>query len=62
MLTHDGKVKIIDFGSAYYLSRLKTKEVFNNLYIQSRYYRAPEILFSIKYNEKIDIGFRLYIL
>ena len=55
MITNDKKIKIIDFGSAYYLEKLKKKEKFDNLYIQSRFYRAPEILFSIRYNEKIDI-------
>ena len=45
------KIKIIDLGS----SIRKNKKIKNNFYIQSRYYRAPEILYRINFNEKIDI-------
>lgn len=43
-------LKIIDYGNAQYIDSKKT-----NFYIQSRYYRAIEILFELDYNEKIDI-------
>ena len=56
MLVNPGKwpfrVKVIDFGSATY-----TKHV-NNLtstYLQSRYYRAPEILLGLPFDNSIDI-------
>lgn len=42
-------VKIIDFGS----SCFSDQPVFT--YIQSRFYRAPEVLLGAGYNEKIDI-------
>ena len=42
-------IKIIDFGSACY------KCTAYNTYIQSRYYRAPEITMGCGFNEKIDI-------
>ena len=47
----NGSIHIIvtDFGS----SRLKGQTLFK--YIQSRYYRAPEVIIGIPYNEKIDI-------
>lgn len=42
-------VKLIDFGSACFLDR---KEF---TYIQSRYYRSPEIVLVKPYDEKIDV-------
>lgn len=42
-------VKIIDFGSAC----MKHDQSFT--YIQSRYYRAPEIMLELEYGEKIDM-------
>lgn len=42
-------IKIIDFGSACEQSN----KLFT--YIQSRYYRAPEVMLDMDYNEKIDI-------
>ena len=42
--------KIIDLGSSF-----DKDKVFKKPYIQSRYYRAPEILLGYKYDEKIDI-------
>lgn len=42
-------IKIIDFGSASY------KCISPCAYIQSRYYRAPEVILGGIYNEKIDI-------
>lgn len=42
-------VAITDFGNSYFLSDLTENE------IQSRWYRAPEIIFNLKYNEKCDI-------
>jgi dual specificity tyrosine-phosphorylation-regulated kinase 2/3/4 len=41
--------KVIDFGSSCFLN----KRIYQ--YIQSRYYRAPEVVFNIKYDQKIDI-------
>lgn len=43
------EVKIIDFGSSSAVGDVSYP------YIQSRYYRAPEILLGCRYNEKIDI-------
>jgi dual specificity tyrosine-phosphorylation-regulated kinase 2/3/4 len=42
-------VKIIDFGSACF----SDKKIFS--YIQSRFYRAPEIIFGINYSTAIDM-------
>ena len=42
-------LRIIDFGSSCYAN----KKVFT--YIQSRFYRAPEIILGLPYNYKIDI-------
>ncbi|VDO98191.1 unnamed protein product [Soboliphyme baturini] len=44
------RVKVIDFGSA----SLVTKAV-TNTYLQSRYYRAPEIVLGLPFNEAIDM-------
>tara|TARA_Y100000385_G_C12977989_1_gene587083 strand:+ start:16 stop:990 length:975 start_codon:yes stop_codon:yes gene_type:complete len=44
------KLKIIDFGSSFYEHEKKLK-----VYIQSRYYRAPEILYHTEYDKSIDI-------
>ena len=44
------QIKIIDFGSSKY-----TGDKQNNFYIQSRYYRAPEIVFELKYDSSIDV-------
>jgi dual specificity tyrosine-phosphorylation-regulated kinase 2/3/4 len=50
MIRQDGsQIKIIDFGSACF----EDKKIFT--YIQSRYYRAPEVLLEIGYDYKIDI-------
>lgn len=43
------KVKLIDFGSACY----ENEQFFS--YIQSRYYRAPEIILGIEYSKAIDM-------
>ncbi|KAJ1914193.1 dual specificity protein kinase yak1 [Mycoemilia scoparia] len=43
------KVKVIDFGSATFLSTA------GYMYIQSRFYRAPEILMAIEYGPPIDM-------
>lgn len=42
-------IAITDFGNSYFLSELTENE------IQSRWYRAPEIILDLKYNEKCDI-------
>jgi dual specificity protein kinase YAK1 len=54
MLTNDlENIKIIDLGSSIESSyKIENKK---NFYIQSRYYRAPEILYEIELNPKIDI-------
>ena len=44
-------IKIIDFGSSLEDKFCKRP----NLYIQSRYYRAPEVLYGINYGKEIDI-------
>lgn len=44
------KLKIIDFGSSFYEEEKKLK-----VYIQSRYYRAPEIIYHLEYDKSIDI-------
>jgi serine/threonine protein kinase len=43
------RVKVIDFGSSCYLSDRQSS------YIQSRSYRAPEVIFGLPYSGKIDI-------
>jgi serine/threonine protein kinase len=44
------RIKIIDLGSSMEKNKIK-----NCFYHQSRYYRAPEIIFHLQFNEKIDI-------
>lgn len=44
------RVKVIDFGSASYASRTLT-----STYLQSRYYRAPEVLMGMHFDEAIDM-------
>ena len=44
------KIKIIDLGSSFEKNKLK-----KNFYVQSRYYRAPELIYELQHNEKIDI-------
>ncbi|KAF1755833.1 hypothetical protein GCK72_012283 [Caenorhabditis remanei] len=44
------RVKVIDFGSASYRNKVVT-----NTYLQSRYYRAPEIILGLPFNESIDM-------
>ncbi|KAI0986402.1 hypothetical protein GJ496_011289 [Pomphorhynchus laevis] len=44
------RVKVIDFGSASYVSKTIT-----STYLQSRYYRAPEVLLGLHFTEAIDI-------
>ena len=43
-------VKLIDFGSFQLKSCRK-----NNFYVSTRYYRAPELIYNLYYDEKIDI-------
>ena len=43
------KIKLIDFGSSCKLGEGMY------LYIQSRYYRSPEILLNLPYDTKIDM-------
>jgi dual specificity tyrosine-phosphorylation-regulated kinase 2/3/4 len=44
-----GRVKLIDFGSSCYKGHTKYE------YIQSRFYRAPEVILGIPYGPPIDI-------
>lgn len=44
------RVKVIDFGSASHVSKAVC-----NTYLQSRYYRAPEIILGLAYCEAIDM-------
>lgn len=44
------RVKVIDFGSACHRTNAIT-----NTYLQSRYYRAPEIILGLPFNEAIDM-------
>jgi homeodomain interacting protein kinase len=44
------KIKVIDFGSASHVSK-----AVQSTYLQSRYYRAPEILLGLPFCESIDI-------
>jgi serine/threonine protein kinase len=45
------QIKIIDLGSCLEINKIK----FDNFYICTRYYRAPELLYNLYFNEKIDI-------
>jgi serine/threonine protein kinase len=45
------KTKLIDFGSIID----KKKLTYKNFYVSTRYYRAPEIIYNLMFNEKIDI-------
>lgn len=49
LLSSKKSIKIVDFGS----SCSKSSRIFN--YIQSRFYRAPEVIFAIDYSESIDV-------
>lgn len=44
------RVKVIDFGSASHVSKAVP-----STYLQSRYYRAPEIILGLPFSEKIDM-------
>ncbi|CAK8680384.1 unnamed protein product [Clavelina lepadiformis] len=44
------RVKVIDFGSASHVSKTVP-----STYLQSRYYRAPEIILGLPFSEKIDM-------
>lgn len=46
---HKTGIKIIDFGSSCY------EEQQFYTYIQSRYYRAPEVILGLKYTSAIDM-------
>ncbi len=43
------RIKIIDFGASY------TQSMSTDYYVQSRYYRAPEVILGIPYNSVVDI-------
>src|SRR5699024_7507062 len=47
---HPFKVKVIDFGSASHVSKAVC-----STYLQSRYYRAPEIILGLPFREAIDM-------
>ncbi|XP_066919823.1 homeodomain-interacting protein kinase 1-like [Clytia hemisphaerica] len=44
------RVKVVDFGSATHTSKAVTSS-----YLQSRYYRAPEIILGLPFDESIDM-------
>ncbi|XP_069755367.1 homeodomain-interacting protein kinase 4-like [Narcine bancroftii] len=46
------KVKLIDFGSACFLPDIQQ---IKGPYIQSRFYRSPEILLALPFSEKVDM-------
>jgi len=43
------KLKLVDYGSGCFVS----EQVYT--YVQSRFYRAPEVILRVSYNEKVDI-------
>ncbi|GAV29951.1 hypothetical protein PMKS-003457 [Pichia membranifaciens] len=49
MISGDGIIKIIDFGSSCHTDHLTYS------YLQSRFYRAPEVLLGGRYDTKMDI-------
>lgn len=49
-ISHYFRVKVIDFGSASHVSKTVC-----NTYLQSRYYRAPEIILGLPFCEAIDM-------
>ncbi len=51
MLRHPRRsaIKLIDFGSSCYLNKR------TYTYIQSRFYRSPEVLLGLPYSQKIDM-------
>ncbi|XP_065185331.1 homeodomain-interacting protein kinase 2-like [Sycon ciliatum] len=44
------RIKVIDFGSA-----LHSSKAVSSTYLQSRYYRAPEVILSLPFAESIDV-------
>jgi len=50
---HPYRVKVIDFGSASHVSKAVP-----STYLQSRYYRAPEIILGLPFNERQ--GFNIF--
>ena len=51
ILIRNKQLKIIDFGS----SIIKREKPVYKDYIQSRYYRSPEVIFGIEITEKVDV-------
>ena len=49
MVKQGFEIKVIDFGSACYEGKTSYS------YIQSRFYRSPEVLLGMPYNGSIDI-------
>lgn len=49
MVTKNGSLKVVDFGSS-----CKTQEQVYT-YVQSRYYRSPEVVLRIPYTTKVDM-------
>jgi hypothetical protein len=46
---HRSALRLIDFGSSCYVNSEKLQS-----YVQSRYYRAPEVLLGLRYNSQIE--------
>ena len=54
ILINDNKqIKIIDFGSSLKMESLNYR--YTNFYVQSRWYRSPDVILELEYNTKIDI-------
>lgn len=50
-LNDQRKVKVIDFGSSFSIEERKVRLY----YIQSRFYRSPEVILHLQYDSKIDV-------
>ena len=52
-LHSSAQVKLVDFGSSNFLNRILSSH--KKVYLQSRSYRAPEIILGIPFDERIDM-------
>lgn len=53
-LTRSAQIKLVDFGGSNFITSLKSLPQ-RQLYIQSRSYRAPEIILGTDFDERIDM-------
>eukprot|EP01083_Nonionella_stella_P098325 276464_1 len=51
----NSRIKLIDFGSAVYETPKRSGKRFNNHLIQTRHYRAPEVVLGMAWNRAVDI-------